>query len=181
MPGTVTNETGLLGLVDAYSRKEGAAFQWQHYTLFTDKGPDSGGRDACQRFKENRVVPGEQWLWLVLIGSRDPMDYLDCPYPAVDPALGYLEVPIRPDGDPTTVTQDGNLYVGRGTSKTHSARCAGTSQEATGGWVRYTQLDDTTSVGSYQVTGAFGTFTGDFTAPGCVLTGPRPAKTTCAS
>ena len=181
MAGSVTNQTGLTGLVDAITRHEGAIFQWQHYSLLSDKGLDSGGRDLCARFGPNRTVPGEKWLNLIIIGSRDPMDMADCPLPTIDPAIGYFELPIRPDGDQTKTYQGQNLYVGRGNYIVHNNRCAQSVQAITGGWVRFTQLDAAQTAGHYEVTGAFGTFTGDFIAPTCTFTGTRPSKVTCAA
>lgn len=171
VPGTVTLQSGPVPFVDAMAHKDGAAYQWQYLVLLSDKP------GACAHYAANQVVASEAWLFLTLIGSRDPQDLAACPNPLVPVTF---TIPVTAG---TAVHQDGNLYSCAPLWVEHSGNCHATQHDPTGGTVTYTLVADQLVEGSYDVAFGATSFAGTFSAPACDLVGcpPRPGRSSCVA
>jgi hypothetical protein len=166
-PGSVTNPRGWVGqtpltdLVDAYSQVDGVNWQHQLASVLTNKP------DACTHYRQNQVVPYEQWLIVVQIAyrsDRQPAPFATGTYPV---GVGLT--------DP-----DGTLRAAAATYQPHGSGCSeGGQRSATAGTVTYTTVTDTVVEGSYDLQFRSSVVQGAFSAPMCLLCAPRPTSRTC--
>jgi hypothetical protein len=167
IPGTVTNQSGSVGrvpindLIDAYSQVSGVDWQHQLYSVLSNKP------DACAHYRQNEVVPDEEWLILVQIAYRS--DLQPAPF-----ATGTYQVGVGVT-DPA-----GTLRTVAATYQPHGPSCSeGGQRPATGGTVTYTTVTDTLAEGSYDLQFRSSTVQGAFSAPMCLTCAPRPTPRTC--
>jgi hypothetical protein len=166
-PGSVTNPRGWVGqtpltdFIDAYSQVDGVDWQHQLYSVLTDKP------DACAHFRQNQVVPDENWLIVGQIayrGDRQPAPFATGTYPI---GVGVTD-------------QDGTLRMAAATYQPHGSSCSeGGQRSATGGTVTYTTVTDTLVEASYDLQFRSSLVQGTFSAPMCLLCTLRPISRTC--
>ena len=166
-PGTVTDPRGSVGktsltdLVDAYSQVTGVGWQHQLYSTLSNKP------GVCARYRQNQAVANEKWLIVIQTAYRSDMQ----PAPFMS---GTYRIGVGTTGP------DGTLRTADATFQPFGRNCAeGGQQEATGGTVTYTVVTDTLVQGSYDLLFGRSRVTGSFSAPTCVLCGPRPTSRTC--
>jgi hypothetical protein len=166
-PGSVTNARGeisrtpLTDFVDAYSQVDGVDWQHQLYSVLSNRP------NACAHYRQNQVVADEQWLVVVQIAYRSDMQ----PAPF---ATGTYPIGVG------VTDQDGTLRSVAATYQPHGSSCSeGGQRSATGGTVTYSTVTDTLVEGSYDLQFRRSTVQGTFSAPMCLLCGPRPTSRTC--
>jgi hypothetical protein len=166
-PGSVTDPRGSVGktpltdLVDAYSQVTGVDWQHQLYSALSNKP------GVCARYRQNQVVANERWLLVIQTAYRS--DQRPAPF-----APGTYRIGVG------TTDPDGTLRTVDATFQPFGRNCSeGGQQEATGGTVTYTVVTDTLVEGSYDLLFGKSRVQGGFSAPTCVLCGPRPTSRTC--
>ena len=166
-PGTVTDPRGSVGktpltdLVDAYSQVTGVGWQHQLYSTLSNKP------GVCARYRQNQAVANEKWLIVIQTAYRSDMQ----PAPFMS---GTYRIGVGTTGP------DGTLRTADATFQPFGRNCAeGGQQEATGGTVTYTTVTDALVQGSYDLLFGKSRVQGTFSAPTCVLCGPRPTSRTC--
>jgi hypothetical protein len=166
-PGSVTNPSGSVGrtplidLVDAYSQIDGVDWQHQLFSVLTNKP------DACAHYRQNQVVADEKWLVVSQIAYRS--DLRPAPF-----ATGTYQIGVA------VTDREGTLRIVAATYQPHGSGCSqGGQRAATGGTVTYTTVTDTLVEGSYDLQFRSTTVQGAFSAPMCLLCGPRPTSRTC--
>jgi hypothetical protein len=166
-PGGVTSPWGSVGktplndLVDAYSQVSGVDWQHQLYSTLSNRP------GVCARYRQNQVLANEKWLLVIQTAYRADQQ----PAPFTTGTYGIGVGTTGPDGTLRTVDASFQPF-GRNCS-------AGGLQEATGGTVTYSTVDDTLVVGSYDLLFGRSRVTGSFSAPMCTLCAPRPTSRTC--
>jgi hypothetical protein len=166
-PGSVTNPSGSVGrnpltdLVDAYSVIDGVDWQHQLVSVLSNKP------DACAHYRQNQVVADETWLLVVQIAYRS--DQQPAPF-----ATGTYPIGVA------VTDAGGTLRMVAATYQPHGSSCSeGGQRAATGGTITYTTVTDTLVEGSYDLQFRSSTVQGAFSAPMCLLCGPRPTSRTC--
>jgi hypothetical protein len=167
IPGSVIDPSGSVGrtaltdLVDGYSDVSGVDWQHQLYSVLTSEP------GACARYRQNQVVADEQWLIVVQIAYRS--DQQPAPF-----AAGVYQIGVG------VTDPDGTLRAVAATYQPHGPSCSdGGQRQATGGTVTYSVVTDTLVEGSYDLEFHDDRVEGTFSAPMCVLCGPRPTSRTC--
>jgi hypothetical protein len=164
--GTSTNETGsyrgeTFNFNDAYTFDSGVPFQYQRASVLSTQSL------ACEHYRGNQVIKGEDWLILNHI-SWNPDNMTPAPTEPGTYTIGADQ--IGTDGI-THHTQAVSIAVRK--------QCSPQQKDASSGTVTYTQIDTTGATGHYDVWFGSDHLTGDFYAPFCNLCQQRPTNQTC--